>query len=164
MIAEILNSHGILFHDLGKLLVDVSDELFFARPVSEMNPPAWIVGHLVYSCQMIGGEIGLTPWLDETWVQLFATGSEAPADSDAYPDRASLMSALDEAGQRLADRLAAMSDEYLAVPLPDERYRDTFPTLGHAVLHILTVHAAFHVGQLSAWRRAARLPRTVECR
>ena len=39
-------------------------------------------------------------------------------------------------------------------PLPDKRFRDTFPTLGHAVLHILAGHVAVHVGQLGAWRRA----------
>lgn len=51
-----------------------------------------------------------------------------------------------------------MTDSELDSPLPDERYREVFPTLGHAVLHILTVHTAIHLGQISAWRRAMGLP------
>ena len=43
----------------------------------------------------------------------------------------------------------------MSATLPDERYRDVFPTIGHAVVHILTGHAAVHVGQVSVWRRAA---------
>jgi hypothetical protein len=32
-----------------------------------------------------------------------------------------------------------------------------FPTLGDAVLRILTSHAAVHVGQITVWRRALNL-------
>jgi hypothetical protein len=51
-----------------------------------------------------------------------------------------------------------MEEDGLAQPLPDERYRHIFPTIGHALLHILTAHAAVHVGQVSVWRRAFGLP------
>ena len=34
--------------------------------------------------------------------------------------------------------------------------------LGHAVLHILTVHAALHVAQVTVWRRAVELGALVE--
>ena len=60
--------------------------------------------------------------------------------------------------RRVRRKLADMDDADLAGPLPDERYRDVFPALGHAILHILTVHTAIHLGQLSPWRRAMGLP------
>ena len=33
-----------------------------------------------------------------------------------------------------------------------------FPTLGHALVHVLVGHTAAHVGQLADWRRAMGLP------
>jgi hypothetical protein len=43
----------------------------------------------------------------------------------------------------------------MCAPLPDRMHRDKFPTVGHAVVHILTAHTAVHVGQISCWRRIA---------
>jgi uncharacterized damage-inducible protein DinB len=67
---------------------------------------------------------------------------------------------LEDAKQRIADRLTALGDSGMAAMLPDERHRAVFPTVGHAVVHILVGHFAVHVGQLSAWRRAAGYPPT----
>ena len=47
-------------------------------------------------------------------------------------------------------------------PLPDEACRAIFPTLGHAVVHILGPHAAVHVGQISVWRRVMGFPALAE--
>lgn len=55
-----------------------------------------------------------------------------------------------------------MGDAGLAESLPDVRYRDKFPTIGHAVIHILSGHTALHLGQLTVWRHAMRLPLVVE--
>jgi hypothetical protein len=163
MIAEILKSYAMVLDYARRMLADVDDDKFFAQPVEGMNHPAWIIGHLVYSCQMIGGELGVSPWLPERWIQLFATGSAPVGDKSAYPDRSSLMQALDDGQKRLTTKLSGMSEEDLRVPLPDEKSRKTFPTLEHAVLHILTVHTSIHVGQLATWRRAMGLPKTIEC-
>jgi len=55
---------------------------------------------------------------------------------------------------RLTDRLRELGEASLSAPLPDERYRYLFPTVGHAVMHSVMVHAAMHVGQLIVQRRA----------
>jgi hypothetical protein len=55
-----------------------------------------------------------------------------------------------------------MSHTDLAQPLPDVRFRDQFPTVGHAVLHILAAHTALHIGQVIVWRRAMGLPAVPE--
>ena len=122
-----------------------------------MNHPAWTIGHLVYSCQQIGGEIGLEPWLGNDWKLQFGTGSTPIADPTAYPDKPTLLLALDEGQRRLSDKLTSTKEGDRAQPLPDVRYRSQFPTLGHAVLDILTAHTAMHVGQITVWRRAMGL-------
>jgi hypothetical protein len=130
-----------------------------AQPFTDINHPAWIVGHLTYSLQAIGGEIGVASWLPPKWSVLFGTGTVLSTEPGSYPSRTELLERFADARRRISDRLAEMTESDLSEPLPDERHREVFPTVGSALLHILTVHAATHIGQLSAWRRSMALPR-----
>jgi hypothetical protein len=158
MIDHILRSHGLTLDYLGRLVADLDDSQIVLQPAGAVNHPAWVLGHLIYSCQLIGGEVGLPPWLTAHWADCFGSASAPSADPSVYPPKADLLHALDDARARLAARLTAMGEAELAAPLPDVRYRATFPTIGHAVLHILVAHASMHVGQVAVWRRVAGLP------
>jgi len=161
MISEILNSYSLCLNDTRQLIADLNAAQMVAQPSKPMNHPAWIIGHLIYSAQMIGGELAVPPWLSDQWVALFRTGSVPKSDPALYPTKTELLESLTDAQNRLAQRLSAMNDTDLAQPLPDKRYRDIYPSLGHAILHILTVHTSYHVGQISAWRRAMGFPPVV---
>jgi len=128
------------------------------QPVVGMNHPSWNVGHMVLSLQAIGREIGLQPCLDEEWCEVFGMGSQPSADPARYPAKSVLLAALADGRDRVVRQLSGMTDEELTGPLPDARYRNVFPSLGHAVLHILAGHLGVHIGQIRAWRRAALLP------
>jgi hypothetical protein len=154
MIPEILASYALNLNKVREIVKDLSCAEMVAQPVGAPNHAAWTIGHLVYSAERIGGELGLEPWLPEDWAKRFGTGSAPVGDPAAYPDKESLLGSLDDAQKRLTERLRAMTDEDMNQPLPDVRHRKTFPTLGHAVLHILSSHSAFHVGQLAVWSRA----------
>ncbi|HUW84431.1 MAG TPA: DinB family protein [Phycisphaerae bacterium] len=155
MIDEVLNSYRLILDYLRRLVADVPDGDLARQLNGVANHPAWVIGHLTCSCQGLGGELGLAAWLPKQWESLFNTGSVPTSDRSAYPPKAELLAALADGQVRLSERLAALGDAAMSGPLPDERYRALFPTLGHAVLHILTGHAAVHVGQVSVWRRAA---------
>jgi hypothetical protein len=101
--------------------------------------------------------MGLNPWLTSDWVKQFGTGSTPVEGKENYPSKQELLDALSDGQRRVTDRLIALGEQGLSAPLPDEQYRPIFPTIGHAVLHILTVHAAIHVGQVTVWRRAMSL-------
>jgi hypothetical protein len=101
--------------------------------------------------------MGIGPWLPREWKELFGTGSTPVDKSDVYPSKDELLAGLADGQNRVAKRLAELGESGLAAPLPDQRHRAMFPTVGHAVLHILTSHAALHVGQITAWRRAVGL-------
>jgi hypothetical protein len=158
MVGEILRSFGMVVGYARELLADVPDGRMAESPLAGINHAAWIVGHLAHSFQAIGGELGLGAWLPDDWASRFGTGTRPAPDRSVYPSKIELLGWFDDGARRLTERLRRMSDADLNVPLPDERYRHVFPTLGAAVLHILTVHAAVHLGQLSAWRRAIGLP------
>ena len=157
MIEEILNSYRISLDRVRTLVADLNEDQMVSQPIALPNHPAWTIGHLIYGAHMIGQEMGIPPWLDETWLEFFRTGATPQADISVYPSKDELLSALDSAAARLSQKLQTMTDDDLAGPLPDERYRTVFPTLGHAILHILTAHTSIHIGQLSAWRRAMSL-------
>jgi len=158
MRTETLNSYAIALDSGRRMLAGLRDDQWGAQPIEGMNHPAWIVGHLTYSCQMIGIEMGLVPWLPEDWAERFGSDKRPVAVGECYPSPSELLLAFDDATKRVQRRLAEIDDADLAGPLPDQRHRETFPTLGHAVLHILTVHTTIHLGQLSAWRHAIGLP------
>ncbi len=157
MTNEILNSYALTLREVRTMVTDLEAAQMVHQPTGVPNHPTWIIGHLVQSCEMIGGEIGLQPWLPGSWAEKFAPGSKPVPSLEAYPNKATLLSLLDDGEQRLRRALAAMTNADLARPLPDQRYRDVLPTLGHAVLHILAGHTAVHLGQMKVWRRAAGL-------
>lgn len=157
MIDQILRSYDLTLGCLKRMVADVPNELLTRQSDGAVNHPAWVIGHLAYSCQAIGGELGLQPWLSDDWAERFGTGSVPREDRPLYPTKQALLETLSDGQRRLTDRLLAIGDAGLAEPLPDERYRQMFPTLGHAVLHILVSHASVHVGQVTVWRRAVGL-------
>lgn len=157
MIDEIRNSFSMTFDFLVRLIDSVPDDMWTRQPAGAVNHLAWVVGHLVHSCQAIGGEMGIEPWLPPNWGEKFGTGSTPVEARKCYPSKEKLLESLADARQRLTDRLLKLGEAGLAEPLPDVHYRSLFPTVGHSVLHILTAHAAVHVGQLTVWRRVVGL-------
>jgi hypothetical protein len=158
MIQELLNSYALILSDVRAAAEDLTEELMVRQFPGVPNHPAWTVGHLVYSAEAIGGELGLAPWLPTSWVALFRTGSIPQPLAAAYPSRSELLNALADAQARITQALTSLTSEALATPLPDVRYRSVFPTVGHAIVHILSGHTSYHLGQISLWRRAAGLP------
>jgi uncharacterized damage-inducible protein DinB len=154
MVDEVLNSYSLTLGYLRRLVDDVPDAELARQPNGMVNHPAWVIGHLTHSCEAIAGELGLQPWLPENWNRQYGTGSVPTADRSAYPTKAELLAMLSDAQARVSEQLVSLGETGMEAPLPDERYRTMFPTVGHAVVHILIGHAAVHVGQVSAWRRA----------
>ena len=62
-----------------------------ALPKGIANHPAWVSGHLTHACQLLGGVIGLSPWLPPGWEDQFGTGSIPVADVNAYESKQSLL-------------------------------------------------------------------------
>jgi hypothetical protein len=158
VIAEVLNSYALTLDYLRRLIDDVPEDTLAAQRGAVVNHPLWTIGHLVHAAQTIGGELGLSPWLPDDWPQRFGTGSVPVAEKSTYPGKKTLLDHLEDARRRLTERLNSLGDAAMQQPLPDARYREMFPTLGHAVAHVLCAHTAAHVGQVIVWRRAMDFP------
>lgn len=132
------------------------DEALIGELAGTCNHPLWTTGHLAFSMQAIGGELGAAPWLPSAWESLFGTGSIPRLELAVYPPGARLRESLQEGVDRIESLLESTAGEQLSGPLPDVRFRDRYPTLRHAVVHVLGSHFAFHVGQVALWCRVAR--------
>lgn len=162
----ILHSFVYSLDYLREQIADVPEELMTAQPGGVTNHPAWTIGHLVFIAQEIGAVIGLKPWLNEEWSAQFGPGSkpgkslagtQASTSGRSVMSKAALLSALDAAQAKLAAAVSALTDEQLDTPFPDPSYTDVFPSVRHALTQVLLGHTAFHVGQVSVWRRAMGL-------
>lgn len=68
------------------------------------------------------------------------------------------MALLRESGARLIGAVSRLDNSTLDQPFPDPGYLDVFPTVRHALTQVLVAHMAFHLGQISVWRKAMGLP------
>ena len=143
---------------LREQVANLSPQQMVSQPKGIANHPAWIVGHLTYSCQAIGGEIGLQQWLSAEWARLFGAGSVPVSDVDEYPDKVELLNALRDGQNIICDAVELLNAEQLAAQLPDHRYRHLMPTIENALIQVLAAHSAYHIGQLTLWRHAMGLP------
>ncbi len=139
-------------------LATVTDRQMHAQPPGVRNHPAWIVGHLVHTCQLLGELAGVKPWLDESWSRRYGSGSEPQDTPGLYETKEKLLASLENAAERIDNAAGMMNESELDAVFPAEQLREVFPTVRHAFTHVLTAHTAYHVGQISVWRRAMGLP------
>jgi hypothetical protein len=154
----VLHSFAYCLDYLREQVAELTAPDMVAQPNGIMNHPAWVIGHLTHACQLLGGAIGLSPWLPNDWARRFGTGSVPVDDEGLYETKQNALSALRDAQMRITRAVEGLDDSRLDEPFPDESYRDVFPTIRHALTQVLVGHTANHIGQLSAWRRARSLP------
>ena len=159
MIPELVGSFDRSLAFMRGLIADLSDQEMVLQPPGAPNHAAWTLGHVIHSCQAIAGELGVAPWLPDDWEARFGYGSAPAAAADSGDSgKVALLAALADAAERLRTVLLAIDESRLKDPLPDEKARKILPTLGDALLQVISAHTAFHAGQLSAWRRAIGRP------
>lgn len=143
------------------LAKDIPTEKFAHKPHPTMNHPAWCFGHLaLYPDRTFGMLLGRTDLAkpNERFTKLFEPGSACEADSGQYPAKDEIMKELRERHAVMLDYLETVDDEVMERPTTHERYAARFPKVGHAVHFLFSNHIMMHLGQVSAWRRAAGLP------
>lgn len=155
----VLHSFAYGLDFLREQVADVAAAEMVAQPNGIVNHPAWVIGHLTHTCELLGGAIGLAAWLPEDWARRFGTGSVPRADVGAYETKNDALAILLDARVRIAGAMDGLSDARWDEPFPDASYRDVFPTIRHAITQILVGHTAYHIGQLTIWRRSMGLPR-----
>ena len=154
----ILHSFAYALDYLGEQLTDVAPAALVAQPSGMANHPAWQIGHLTFTCQMLAGVLGVPEWLPEDFATRYGAGSAPTADVTRYEPKDEALAMLRDAQYRITEFVERADESQLISPFPDPAYRDVFPTVRHALTQVLVGHTAYHVGQVAAWRRAMGLP------
>lgn len=141
-----------------KLLADIPDDKMCVQPAPGMNHAAWIMGHLTFVADSMIKVWGQNPTMSREWVELFNLASKPTAERARYPSKAALLEAYEKAYPRLMEAVRSAPSEAFDREFPNPKLRPTLPTVGVAMVHILTSHHGLHLGQLSAWRRAQGMP------
>lgn len=157
-INPVLHSFAYCLDYLGEQVAGVAAADMVSQPNGITNHPAWVIGHLTFACQLLGGAVGLRGWLPDDWARRYGTGSVPAADAGLYETKDQALVILRDAESRMAQAVQQLNDSQLDQLFPDESYRPVFPTIRHALTQVLVGHTANHIGQVSVWRRAMGLP------
>jgi hypothetical protein len=142
------------------LVADIPAERFSERPHPTMNHPTFCLGHLsIYPDKTL-------PLLDHPdlaverpeWDELFSFRATCEDDSGQYPGKDEIVDFFTERCAVVRDVLDTVDDEVFRRPLPEDHpMRGRMEDVGSVVNFLLLAHPMVHLGQLSAWRRAAGL-------
>jgi DinB family protein len=142
-----------------RLVGDLSDDDMLAQPVAgvTMNHPAWILSHLnVYAPLLTDILRGVD--VEDPISHKYGRGSRPETDPAKYLPRGELIAQFESVNKEAVEALQACPMDRFAEPVPIERWKGWFPTIGVLPTQFLVSHLSTHLGQLSAWRRAGGMP------
>jgi hypothetical protein len=132
----------------------VTEEESLVKPQPAGNCLNWVLGHIVVYRGMILTLVGEVPVCSEAQAAPYRRGS-SPSEGDTLLDMATLRGYFADSQQRLIPALAALSDEALALPVPDQHKRPPLTgSIGDALIR-LHYHEGYHNGQIGLLRRIA---------
>ena len=141
------------------LVADIAEDQMCRQPGGLKNHPAWTLGHMALATGFTGTLLGLESKVPAEWNELCGRGSTPTDDRAKYPGKEEMLSALETEHARVVDAFQKVDPGMLAQRTPDEELGELMPTLGDALVFMMSVHQAIHVGQLVAWRQLMGLPR-----
>ncbi len=127
MLSELIGSFEYTVNFIEKQVADLSDEDIVSQPPGAPNHAAWTLGHIIFSCQEIAGELGVERWLPSDWESRFGYGSVPAAEASPRSSKSALLGSLREASKRLRDAMRRLDEKALASPLPDADADTWFP-------------------------------------
>lgn len=136
-----------------KLAADIDDGDLCTLPHPGMNHPAWILGHVALGSDLVAKLLGKDMVTDAKWMAKFGPGSTVNGDRSDYPSKEELLSTMRQTHAYAIECLESAEESALAAANSTPFFPTEFPTVGHLIVHLMTTHAAMHLGQLSAWRR-----------
>ena len=150
-------SGSALFTEKLMLMIcnDIDESKFADRIGTTINHPAFVLGHLAYyfgvCIQLLGGEVVFQEQEDS----VYGHGADCQEDASIYLEKAAAIARyktrLDEALAFVASCDAEVFDR----STDGTPFEGRMDTLGLVAAFMLLGHPAFHIGQLSAWRRIA---------
>ncbi len=144
---------------LERAMADLAPDEIVIQPVAgvTMNHPAWILSHLSAYAPVLAGILRGEPVEDP--INHRYGRESSPADScDEYLPKDELVALFLHSYDDAVKALCASAPEVFTRANPVARWSKRFPVIGDMPVQFIVQHNAFHLGQLSAWRRAGGRP------
>lgn len=139
-------------------IADFTDQDMLVRPVPNANHTAWQLGHLCVSEGWMINQItpGAIPPPPAGFAEKFTKETCKIDDPKAFPTKAEILAAFDTTRAAAIAWIKSLTPADLDKPGP-EKMRSFVPTIG-ALVGLLPVHLAMHLGQLQVIRRKLGRP------
>jgi hypothetical protein len=156
---DLARVYGFFTGWLSWLLADMSDDEL-RRPIAPgQHAGLWVLGHLNFAGTNALKILGEDVSAEQRRLAAFAPGSKPGAEIPPEFTKASLLADLRANESRIASVLARTDPAVLAAPHGRDYFSDTpLKTLGDVLTQLLTVHAGYHLGQLSVYRASLGKP------
>jgi hypothetical protein len=151
--SELANMYEFSYGAIKRNLEDLSNEESLFQPPGAGNCLNWVLGHVVAARNTVLKLAGSAPLVGEEVTAYYVRGSKPLQPGDKVPDLATLRGILSDTQHRLIPALAALSDDALRQPVPDQMRRPPLTgTVGEALIR-LHYHEGYHNGQMGLLRR-----------
>ena len=156
--SELVSMYEFSYGAINRNLDGVTHEesLFIPEPAG--NCINWVLGHVVVARNTILTLAGGAPIVSGDAATHYQRGSGPIHAGDKVLDLGTLRGLLADSQQQLIPALAAISDETLALPVPEEFRRPPLTGSIEAALTKLAYHEGYHNGQIGLLRRLAGKP------
>ena len=146
--------NGLMFILLKRLLADVDDAQLSVPLIDGGNAPAFTLAHMAVANDYVLKSMGQPRVAPAEWHKRFRPGAPADDRKTPLPSKAELFAVLESSHQQLVAAAANADVERMNQPHGSDFFKGTpVETIGDTVAHLMTTHFAFHIGQISAWRR-----------
>ncbi|QDT65889.1 DinB family protein [Calycomorphotria hydatis] len=142
-------NHGLI----NRLMEDVDDREIDEQPMAGINTPRWILGHIAVTIDYTLITLGEPGRMPEQWFVDFGPGSVPGKHSDNAPEKTELLEAINAGHEEVKKVVVSAPSEKFEEKRTEGFFVEQLPTVGDMVTFLMTTHEAFHIGQLSAWRR-----------
>jgi DinB superfamily len=143
---------------LADMVSDIPDDQLADQPGGQINHPAWILGHLSTGRDRLGAFLDLQPLLAPSWKGKYGFGSTPTPNRADYGSKDELLELYLSGRTELIEAVSQADDSLFDQTIDDEILRPLFSTIGRFTVQALIAEPMFHLGQISAWRRAMGMP------
>ena len=153
--SEIASMYEFSYGAIKRNLDDVTNEESLVQPPGAGNCLNWVLGHIVAARNTVLKLAGGAPMVSEDVTAHYRRGSDPLRPGEKLPDLATLRGLLSDTQQQLVPALAALSDEALIQPVPEQMRRPPLTGSVADALIRLHYHEGYHNGQIGLLRRLA---------
>jgi hypothetical protein len=132
----------------------ITHEESLAQPQPAGNCMNWVVGHLIWVYNNVLPMLGQEPVLGKDALKRYDRGTPALADGAEAQSWDTLLTAWDQASERVDAGLANLTTEKLDAPAPISPRNNPNETV-RSLLGLFFFHQAYHAGQTGLLRRMA---------